>query len=129
MLHELGFGGRVYSPKRALSRLLLRPRDFDEVAVKREVVSDRVLWATERDICGSQAPEADQVTGTWLQVTTVSEEHTGHRAVSAIRTPHSRTRDYSLWKNDEVCRSTREWRREEAGGHEFKVSLGYTMSP
>lgn len=43
LLHEFGFRSWVYSPKRALPRLLLGPRDFDKITVKREVVSDGVL--------------------------------------------------------------------------------------
>lgn len=48
LFHELGFRGRVYSPKRALPRLLLGTRDFDEVAVQGEVVPDGVLQAEQR---------------------------------------------------------------------------------
>lgn len=43
LLDELALRGRVYPPERTFARLLLRPRHFDEVAVQRQVVTDRVL--------------------------------------------------------------------------------------
>lgn len=46
LLNELGLRGRVYPPEGTFARLLLRPRHFDEVAVQRQVVADRVLRQT-----------------------------------------------------------------------------------
>lgn len=43
LLDELALRGRVYPPEGTFARLLLRPRHFDEVAVQRQVVTDRVL--------------------------------------------------------------------------------------
>lgn len=47
LLDQLGFRRRVYPPEGAFARLLLRPRHLDEVAVERQVVTDRVLQENE----------------------------------------------------------------------------------
>lgn len=43
LLDELGLRGRVYPPERTFAGFLLRPGHFDEIAVQRQIVSDRVL--------------------------------------------------------------------------------------
>lgn len=110
-------------------------------------------------MCGSQPPEGDLVTGTWLQVTTPPRECVGHRVASAIQTSHSKILHCSLWKKEtsvqDQARNGAEPRlarlarlntypeswvwelmpvssvlgRPRQEDHEFKVSLGYTVSP
>lgn len=43
LLHQLGLGGRIQTPKASFPRLVLRAGHFQEVAVQRQIVSDWVL--------------------------------------------------------------------------------------